>query len=201
MRGCFATAVFILLAGIFALNAVAATDNWQNLRRPVSSDEDALVVVEGGDERLTISMQDGSLLRITTDNGEEQVIEVDLSLMEDVIAEAMVGVREALAELSNLQIEVQVDPDESIVIGSGDEMVMIELPEIMAEVQEDLADALQDLEISINSGFHRAEWFHHESEDADADEIDQLRDELNQLRGEMKRLRAELRRLERSRSE
>ena len=197
MRGWSIIIFFVLVVGVATAGASAATEQWEIASSQDPAREDAMVVVAGHDERMTISMHDDSVLRITTDDGEEQVIEFDLSLIEDVVAQAMVGMQEALADLSDLQIDIQVDPDESVVIGHGDEIVEVDLQEIMAEVNHVLAAALQDLDLDLEAGFHRSSRSRSPAGDEDADELEQLNDQLDQLRDEVSRLRAELRRLKR----
>lgn len=201
MRGWSIAFFFVLLIAAACSGASAATDQWEISRGPDPLQEDALFVVAGSDERMTISMHDASVLRITTDDGEEQVIEFDLSLIEDVVAQAMVGMQEALADLSDLQIDIQIDPDESVVIGHGDEVVEVDIRGIMTEVNHVLAEAFQDLDMDFDAGSHRYARSRSHGEDGDDAELEQLNEQLEQLRDEVRRLRAELRRLQRDQRE
>ncbi len=194
MRRSIARWFLVLGTMVLAVCVRAATADWEE---PGQAKEDAVIFSHENDH-VRISMEEGSRLRITSGNGEEQVIEIDLALVEDAVQEAMAGVREVLADLATLQIEVQLGPDENIVVGDGDEHVLVALPEIMAEVRESLAEILADLEVDIHNDLYRVHRDGVQVEEQTDAEIEDLQEELERLQAETEQLRAEIRRLERS---
>ena len=194
MRRSFACWLTILGTMALAVCVRAAAADWEE---PTQA-KDA-VIYSHANEHVRISMEDGSLLRITSGDGEEQVIEIDITLVEDAVQEAMAGVREVLADLATMQIEVQLGTEESIVFGDGDEHVLVALPEIMSEIRESLAEVLADVEIGIHNDLYRVHRDKMPVEERVDTEIEELQEELRRLQAETEQLQAEIRRLERRR--
>ncbi len=132
---------------------------------PGSSDNDAKIIIIGGDgEELTIEMEE----------------------VHEIVAEAMAGLDEVMAELKDMQLQVRLGKDNRLNLSYDDTTFELDLDQIMTQVAVALQDGFDQ--------FHTEDWAHSHDRWSD-DSEDDLRQELEDLRKEMKELRRELRKI------
>lgn len=132
---------------------------------PGSSDNDAKIIIIGGDgEELTIEMEE----------------------VHEIVAEAMAGLDEVMAELKDMQLQVRLGKDNRLNLSYDDTTFELDLDQIMTQVAVALQEGFDQ--------FHTEDWTHSHDRWSD-DSEDDLRQELEDLRKEMKELRRELRKI------
>ena len=135
---------------------------------PESSDNDTKIIVIGDDgEELTIEMEE----------------------VHEIVAEAMAGLDEVMAELEDMQLQVRLGKDNRLDLSFDDTTVELDLDQIMVQVAA-----------AVRTGFdqiHMEDWSHAHDRWSDVSEYD-LRQELEDLQREMKELRRELRKISNS---
>lgn len=206
----------IILVGVLiaALGAAAASgDQEHNCRRAVIIDEDG--------ERISLSLAEDGILRIREGDGDERYVEIDLEgigeIVEDALEGALEGVGEALDELSELQIDLNLGRDNSLIITDDGDEIVFDFGEILAEVGEVLEEALSELDFEdwdhhwddhggshcwrddrdddedwASSRHHRHARVDHDFDDSERDELEQ---EVEQLKEEIEALQKDLRRI------
>jgi hypothetical protein len=142
-----------------------------------------------GERNVSVSVEDGTHLCIVRENGEAEIIEIDLSGLHDIVDEALDGVSEALTELEDLKIDVKWDGDGGMHWVSGDQEIYVDLETL----GEQVGHVVHEVMTSVRAELADADW-HADWDLADTD-TDELQRQVRELRAEMKELRRELRRL------
>jgi hypothetical protein len=157
-----------------------------------SDKNDSTVVIIGDDgEELSLSLEDGELTVVTSENGKTTTHIVDMEVMgllaADAVDEAMVGMEGVFEELEDMQIQFRMGQDNRLNLSYADTEFELDMDQVMAQVASAVELGLQEI--------NTAEWTDHRSR---WDEVsdDELRDELDNLKDEMEDLRRELRRLQ-----
>jgi hypothetical protein len=157
-----------------------------------SDKNDSTVVIIGDDgEELTLSLEDGELTVVTSENGKTTTHIVDMEVMgllaADAVDEAMVGMEGVFEELQDMQFQFRMGQDNRLNLSYDDTEFELDMDQVMAQVASAVELGLQEI--------NTAEWTEHRSR---WDEVsdDELRDELDNLKDEMEDLRRELRRLQ-----
>ena len=150
----------VLITGLLiALPATLLADE------PESSDNDPRIIIIGDDgEELTIEMEE----------------------VHEIVAEAMAGLDEVMAELDEMQLQVRLGKDNRLDLSFDDTTVELDLDQIMVQVAH-----------AVQTGFnqiHTEDWNSSRDRWSDVSE-DDLRQELEDLRKEMKELSRELRKI------
>jgi hypothetical protein len=126
------------------------------------------------------------------------VVEVDLSeiglLVEDIMAEAMVGVSEALTALEDVQIGLDLGEENCLTIADDDGEVVIDFGEIMADVSEALEAAFAELDSEDWAESRSRHGKRHRSTKITGN-ADELRQEIDQLERELAELQKQVRRI------
>jgi len=121
---------------------------------------------------------------IIGDDGEEVIIE-----MEDIhalVAEAMEGLDEVMAELEDMQLQVRLGKDNNLNLSFDDTTFELDLDQIITQVT---------MAVQAGIGEIRTEdWTHSRNRWTNVSDED-LRQELEDLQREMKELRSEIRKI------
>jgi len=180
----------------YPVPALATTNAWNE------NENDQRIIVKGEDgEQIVISLHEGPSVRIVSDKGDEDVVEIDLSGISEIVSEAMVVIGESLAELSEMQIEMKLGRENVFVFSDEDDEVMVNLEEVFENVGGLLREAFEDIDFEIADSIDKAwgtddladEWQYTKDDDVSQAELLQL--ELDQLRVELEKLREDLRKL------
>jgi hypothetical protein len=155
------------------------------------ADGSQIVIVGDDGEELTVTLADGALTMISTENGHTTTRIMDMEAMgllaADAVEEAMWGMDEVLAELEDLQLDVHMGQDNRLNLKVDDTEFEVDLDQILSQV----ASAVQVGLDEIDTG----DWTDRRSRWDDVSDAE-LRVELDNLKDEMKELRRELRRLQ-----
>jgi hypothetical protein len=125
-----------------------------------------------------------STVIIIGDDGEEIFIEMEA--VHEIVAEAMGGLDEVMAELEDMQFQVRLGQDNRLDLSYDDTTFELDLDQIMSQVA-----------VAVQAGFeniHTEDWTNSHNR-WEATSEDDLRRELNNLQKEMKELRRELRKI------
>ena len=121
---------------------------------------------------------------IIDDEGDERIIAMDG--VHEIVAEAMGGLEEALAELEDMQLQVRLGKDNRLDFSFDDKTVEVDLDQIMTQVAQAAKEGFDMIQTD--------EWAHSHDRWTDVSE-DDLRQELEDLQKEMKELRREIRKI------
>lgn len=143
---------------VIALPALAAADE------PAAKKESRIVVVHDDDHEIVIDMEAINL----------------------IVAEAMEGVDEVLAELEDMQFQMHLGRDNRLNLSYDDTTFEMDLDQIMAQVGVALEAGLTDLDTE-DWTYSRDRW--------DSADEQGLRRELDKLKDEMRELKRELRKV------
>lgn len=179
-------AVLLAALGLVLLAGPAAADDFR-----VIDQDRHLTIIDDDGERYEMFIDDGEI-RVVDDEG-EVVTEVDVEEFArgigSIVEEAMGGVYEALAEISQMDFSFDWDGDDSslhFMIDEDDFDIDIDVDEIRASVAEALEE-LGEMDFDEDCFVIRGRG------DYDADELEKemesLRDEITELRHEIKQLR------------
>lgn len=121
---------------------------------------------------------------IIGDDDDEIIIEMDA--IHEIMAEAMDGLDDVMAELDDMQFQVRLGQDNRLDLSYDDTTFELDLDQIMSQVA-----------VAVQAGFeniHTEDWTssHHRWESTSEDD---LRSELDNLQKEMKDLRRELKKV------
>jgi hypothetical protein len=183
---------FLLSLLIRALPAIAvAVATAGDEDRP----RDKTVTISDGEESINISIVEGPILRIVTDNGDEDIVEIDLSQLDEIVDGAMDDVADALDELSDFELDLHLGESSTLSIFDGEDEFYLNISEIMEQAGEVLADALDEISLAWDdeTADSRERWSEADS-DRMRDEAEELRQEVERLRAEIVELQKELRR-------
>jgi hypothetical protein len=153
-----------------------------------------VVLAAGQDGDITVSLGEDSIIRILTDDGRCEVLQIDLEQIGSMVEAALDEAGAALAGLSDLQIDLQLGQDSRLSIQEDDEQIEIDLAAIGQIVHQALEDVLAKLKttrhLQLPDGKHGSalNW----SEGADQQ---QLQQQLEKMHQEIAALKQELRRL------
>jgi len=179
-----------------------------------------VILVDEDGDRVTISLEEGPVLRIVSAKDDE-VVEIDLSDIEKVVAEAVDSVNEALEDMSEVQVDIQLGRHNRCLVHDDQDNVVIDVGEIIEGIGRTLehtfvglereiekwtreslsasSDGDLELDLTLNlDELHRnlaaleLPELELELEHHDLD-TDELREELAELRQEMARLQDRLR--------
>ena len=129
---------------------------------PAKTDNDAMVIIVGDDDREII---------------------IEMEAVQEIVAEALTGLDEVMAELEDMQFQVRLGKDNRLDLSYEDTTFELDLDQIMSQVA-----------LAVQAGFDQIEtddWTHSHDRWSDSSEAD-LRRELEDLAKEMKELRREL---------
>jgi hypothetical protein len=121
---------------------------------------------------------------IIGDDGEEVII--DMGDVHVMVAEAMEGLDEVMAELEDMQLQVRLGKDNNLNLSYDDTTFELDLDQIMTQVVT-----------AVQMGFgeiQTEDWTHSRNRWTNVSDED-LRQELKDLQREMKELRRELRKI------
>jgi len=138
------------------------------------------------DEPVAKAKVKDSTVVIIGDDGEETVI--DMGEVHGLVAEAMEGLDEVMAELDDMQFQMRLGHDNRLDLSYDDTTIEVDLDQIMTQVAAAVQMGLEELD----SG----EWTRHHDRNHGVSE-DDLRQELADLKEEMEALRLELQNLRR----
>lgn len=167
----------------------------------VDRDPTAVVVVDDDDNAADKDGDRRCRVRVISDDGDAETLEIDLSGIGEAIGAAMQGVSRALAELDTVQVVSERHGRRLIIREDGHEAV-IDVDAIMGEVDEALSLAFAEIGDHARAGRHGvAGRAGHESREEVRREIREERDtgraalraEIDGLRRELAALQAELR--------
>jgi hypothetical protein len=164
-------------------------------------DREQIRIVSDDGEEVTVTLAEGPRLVIVHDD-EEGVIDIDLAEFGEIMGEALAGVGEAMAALTEAQIELQFGRDDNslTLFADGDETFYLDLGLVMEEIGDVVEEALaefEDFDWDRDFTWHREDdrrvsrhvERHDDGEAALEEEIETLRTELESLRSELRRLR------------
>jgi len=191
--------IFVLTATIFSLTLVAGVAFAEKDCYVFDKDRHLTIIDEDG-EQYEMFFAKGGQIRVVESATGEVMTDIDLEELAEgissIVGEAMSGVHEALAEISQLDFSFDWDGDDSrlhCVIDDDDfdlDIDFDELGEKLAEALEGLDEI--DFDDEMNFDGHR---FVFEADDDDlGEEMDVLREEISELRKEIKQLRRRQRR-------
>ena len=149
--------VLLACAVIIALPALAAADE------PEDKKESRIVVVHDNDHEIVI----------------------DMEAVNDIVAEAMEGLDDVMAELENMQFEMHLGNDNRLNLSYDDTTFELDMDQVMAQVGVALEAGLANLDTE--------DWTYSRDRWDSADEAE-LRRELDKLKEEMQDLKKELKR-------
>lgn len=118
-------------------------------------------------------------------DGDEEVV-IEMAEIHEIVAEAMEGFDEVMAEIQDMQLEVRLGRDNKLDLSYEDSTFELDLDEIMTQVSAAVQVGFDE--------FHTSDWSHSHDRWSHASD-DDLRAELDDLQEEMKELRSELRKL------
>lgn len=121
---------------------------------------------------------------IISEDGDEVVIEMED--VHEIVAEAMSGVEEVMAELEDMQLQVRLGRDNRLDLSYEDTTLELDLDQIMTQVAAAVREGLDE--------FDSGEWTRSHDRWSHASD-DDLRHEIEDLQKEMKELRRELRKI------
>jgi len=170
----------LVLTAVFLLSLPAVAED-------PDVDEDKIVVRSGG-HHLTVD-KDGDVLRIVSlEDGDEQIVELNLSEVGVMVNDAMADMGDMLAELDDLQMSFNLGEDNRLSLAHDDAHWELDLDEIMAQVGVAL-EGMGD-EFDMGEWTHNSRRHHFETSDDDLkDELKALRDEVRDLRRELDKVR------------
>ena len=148
--------VLLACAVIIALPALAAADE------PEDKKESRIVVVHDNDHEIVI----------------------DMEAVNEIVAEAMEGLDDVMAELENMQFEMHLGNDNRLNLSYDDTTFELDMDQVMAQVGVALEAGLANLETE-DWTYSRDRW--------DSADEEELRRELDKLKEEMQELKKELR--------
>jgi len=124
---------------------------------------------------------------IIDDQGAETTIEMDE--IQEIVAEALAGLDEALEDLEDFQMEVRLGRDNSLNVSCDDTEFELDLDQVLAQVASAVKAGLGEI--------HTEDWTdtHHRWANVTDDD---LRRELDDLQKEMAELRRDLKKVRRS---
>jgi len=191
--------ILVLTATLFSLTLVAGVAFAEKDCYVFDKDRHLTIIDEDG-EQYEMFFDKGGEIRVIESATGEVVTEIDLEELAEgitsIVGEAMSGVHEALAEISQLDFSFDWDGDDSrmhCVIDDDDfdfEIDFDEIGEQLAEALEELENIDFDDEIRIDGRRFNLDT---DGEKLD-EEMDSLRDEISELRKEIKQLRRRQRR-------
>jgi hypothetical protein len=127
--------------------------------------------------------QDGPRVVVVQDDGRS--ITIDMEAVNEIVAEAMEGVTEVMAEMEDMQFQMHLGRDNRLNLSYDDTTFELDLDQIMEQVAVAVEVGLE--------GLDTAEWTDSRERWDEADETE-LRRELDKLKDEMRELKRELRR-------
>lgn len=162
-----------------------------------SDPDDARIVILGDDgEELTVTLANGALTVISTEDGCTTTRIMDMEAMgllaADAVEEAMSGMDDVLAELDDLQLDMHMGQDNRLNLKLDDTEFELDLDQIVSQVASAVQSGLDEIDTSDWTD-QRGRW--------DDVSDDELRTELDSLKDEMEELRRELRRLQQEKNE
>lgn len=154
----------------------------------VAAEDKAKVDIKDGKSHLTVD-KDGDIIRIVNfGDGDEQILELDLSGMEALVSEALVDMGDILSDLDDMQMTVKLGDDNRLSVAHDESYWELDLDEIMTQVGVALESA--SLEFDMDDWTHNSRQHHFSVSDDDLeDELEALRDEVRALRKELKDIR------------
>ncbi|MDX2473301.1 MAG: hypothetical protein QNL91_06285 [Candidatus Krumholzibacteria bacterium] len=183
------TALTLILMTL-ALPAMLLATEPENDKDSQKNDSTVVIIGDEGEE-LTLSLEDGELTVVTSENGKTTTRIMDMEAMgflaADAVDEALVGMEGVFEELQDMQFQFRMGQDNRLNLSYDDTEFELDMDQVMAQVASAVELGLQEI--------NTAEWTEHRSR---WDEVsdDELRDELDNLKDEMEDLRRELRRLQ-----
>lgn len=154
--------ISILLAGLVILALPAAI----LAEEPTNQSEKSRVIIIGDDQ--------------------DEVV-IDLEAVDEIVAEALAGVEEVMAELEDMQFQMRLGQDNRLDLSYEDTTFELDLDQILTQVAA-----------AVQVGFHEFDtgaWTHQHGRHDTVSE-NELRRELDQLKEEIADLRRELGQLE-----
>jgi len=172
--------ILVLTATLFSLTLVAGVAFAEKDCYVFDKDRHLTIIDEDG-EQYEMFFEKGGEIRVVESATGEVMTEIDLEELAEgisnIVGEAMSGVHEALAEISQLDFSFDWDGDES---------------RLHCVIDDDDFDLDIDFDDETHFDGHR---FVFDADDDDLDEeMDVLREEISELRREIKQLRRRQRR-------
>lgn len=124
--------------------------------------------------------------RIVVVHDDDQEIVIDMEAVNEIVAEAMEGMDDVLAELEDMQFQMHLGRDNRLNLSYDDTTFEMDLDQIMAQVGVALEAGL--------AGIHTEDWTYSRDRWDSADE-QELRRELDKLKEEMRELKRELKKV------
>ena len=182
------TALVLVVIAVMvpALLMAAEPEDKEQQNNPTS-----ISVIDDSGERVTITLEDGAMTIISSEDGQTttQIMDVEaMSLMAaDALDGAFDGMDEVLEQLAEMQIQVRMGEDNRMNLSYDETEFELDLDQVLAQVASAVKLGLDEIDTDDWTSQH-GRW--------DDVSDSELRDELDNLKDEMKDLRRELRRLQ-----
>jgi hypothetical protein len=144
-----------------------------------------VVVITEGDRRATVTVDGGRLRIVHGQDGQNEMVELDLTELGRTIDAAVTS---AMARLEARDLSVELSGGR-VTVAEGDQVCQMDVGAMLADLQLDLEDLLAGLDRELAHGVRVQVHDEQASEAKLRAELDRLAAEIDRLRDDLQRLR------------